>query len=38
MENGHGERTWRIITYSGKNRKQYVVIDSNDAVMAFALP
>ena len=26
------------ITYSGKNHKQYVVIDSADAVIAFALP
>jgi glucose dehydrogenase len=26
------------ITYLGKNHKQYVVIDSTDAVVAFALP
>ena len=26
------------ITYLGKNGKQYVVIDSTDTVIAFALP
>jgi glucose dehydrogenase len=26
------------ITFLGKNGKQYVVIDANDSVVAFALP